>query len=191
MRVDEASDGAGFRAGAVVAVMVLAWGFGGGMGCERAPASEEKAEATEAVVEPGDEAEEEHDEDHAHDEVHLGAHMFEIGRRYSAVWYAGEAGNKAMVDYQIHEIEEVIEELREARPVEEGVDVVDYFERSVLPSLERIEEAVEAGDTATFEREYDAVITQCNACHTATKHAFIEIGRPAFNPYANVKMDAK
>ncbi|TXD37127.1 hypothetical protein FRC98_10350 [Lujinxingia vulgaris] len=191
MACDAAKDVAGARKGrSAVVLMVLALAVGGLMGCERAPEPQEKAEATEAVVEPGDEAEEEHDEDHAHDEVHLGAHMFEIGRRYSAVWYAGEAGNKGMVDYQIHEIEEVIEELREAKPVEEGIDVVDYFDRSVLPGLEKIEEAIEAGDTATFEKEYDAVIAQCNACHTATKHDFIAIGRPQFNPYPNVRMDA-
>lgn len=196
MVVDEAADGAGLRgARALVAVMVLAWACSAGVGCERAPESQQEARATEvkaseATPEPGD-GEGEHDEDHAHDEVHLGAHMFEIGRRYAAVWYAGEAGNKAMVDYQIHEIEEVIEELREAQPVEEGVDVVDYFDRSVLPGLEKVEEAIEAGNSATFEREYDAVIAQCNACHTATKHGFIKIGRPAFNPYANVNMDTK
>ncbi|RAL22337.1 hypothetical protein DL240_10840 [Lujinxingia litoralis] len=168
----------------LVAVFVL-------VGCEREQA--EAVSVVEPAPSPGAEEGEEarHQEAHAHDEGHLGAHMYEIGRRYAAVWYAGKAGNAAMVDYQIHEIEEVIEELRAVRPVEEGVDVVDFFERGVLPGLERLEEAVDAGDQAIFEREYAAVFAQCNACHTATKHGFITVGRPEYNPYPNLKMGPK
>src|SRR5690554_6925871 len=116
----------------VVALVAL---MGGTMltACEREPQREE-AHANEVELAAREQGQaDSHDEDHAHDEVHLGAHMFEIGRRYATVWYAGEAGNKAMVDYQIHEIEEVVDELREAKPMEEGVDVVAYFDRGVLP----------------------------------------------------------
>lgn len=152
-------------------------------GCER------KQQGPEAVADEPESVEQAagEDEEHEGDEVHLAAAMEELGRRYASVWYGAQAQNTAFVDYQIHEIEEVIDDMRSARPVEHGVDIVEFFDANIFPALERLEETLE--NNQDFEAAYDAVIQQCNACHIATEHGFIKVKRPDFNPYPNLDVN--
>lgn len=165
--------------------------------CDKTEPAEEKAAAVGAdeqkAAEPASSGEEEED-DHHHDHaegVHLGETMYELSRRFATVWFAGKAGNKQMVDYQIHEIEEVVEELEEPKPKEHGVDVHARLEADILPKLETIEEAVEAGDTAKFEETYRATISSCNNCHAMTEHDYVNVTVPEYNPYPNLAMEPK
>lgn len=165
------------------------------IGCDRSkddassavPASETPADQRLEVGdgsedgEPFDEAHE-HDDDH----FHLGGKMYEITRRFSAIWFAGEAGNAAMVKYQTHELEEVIAEIDEAKPKEAGVDVSSRLKSDVEAHFEDLEKHAESGDDRAFEATYRKVMNNCTTCHADTKHGFIQVKLPEYNPYPNL-----
>ncbi len=132
-----------------------------------------------------------HDGDDHHDEVHLGESMNELTMRFSAVWFAGKAGNAEMVDYQIHEIEEMVDELRPAAPQENGVDVVERLDADILSGLEDVEEAVESSDPEAFEASYRSVMKSCGSCHHSTGHGFIKPKIPDYNPYPNLDLSGE
>ena len=90
----------------------------------------------------------------------------------------------AKVDYQVHETEELVDELRPADPHEGNIRAVEYFDEQILPALEAAEDAV---DAEQFETSYDQAISQCNACHGATGYEFIRVIRPERNPYTNLE----
>ena len=160
-------------------------------GCD----SNEKASAvaTDEALEQGDEASKEDGEepaDHAHehdeDHFHLGAHMYEISRRFSSMWFAGQKGNALMVKYQTHELEEVIEEIAEAKPMENEVDVARRLETDVESHFEDLEKHAESGDKKAFEATYRKVMNGCTVCHADTKHGFIQVKLPEYDPYPNL-----
>jgi cytochrome c553 len=157
-------------------------------------ASAQQPEST-AEAKPGtdddhheeEQAKEEDHHDHGHGGVHLGAKMHELGRRFAAVWFAGEAGNTRMVDYQLHEMEEVISEIKEADPTEHGINVADQLDARILGQLETLETSV-GSDKAKFKKTYRSVMKQCTSCHADTEHGFINVKIPEYNPYPNLEM---
>jgi hypothetical protein len=165
--------------------------------CDKKQEDESTAESVSADQKPGTDekkGEEEHDdhdehaeEEHGHHDVHLGNKMYELQRRWAAIWFAGKAGDAEMVKYQTHEIEEIVAVLDEHDPQEAGVDVVDRVNVHVTDRLEGIEEAAEANDQELFEKRYNVVTAGCNGCHAETKHAFIRVKKPEYNPYPNLQ----
>ncbi len=153
------------------------------LGCEKSPdAVPEAVESTPDRERVGSDGDEAHDEEH----FHLGGKMYEISRRFSAVWFAGQSGNAAMVKYQTHELEEVIEEIAEAKPMEEGVDVSARLKSDVEAHFEDLEKQAEAKDKKAFEATYRKVMNNCTVCHADTKHGFIQVKVPDYNPYPNI-----
>ena len=144
----------------------------------------------QAKAEAG-EAREEHSHEGRPGGLHLGNEMYHIARRMAAVWYAGRAGNAAMVDYQFHEIEEAAERIEAAGIVEHGVKIGPEFQQTVVGRFEAMEQAVEGGKVEEFERLYTDTLTQCNACHARAEHPFIVIERPTRNPYPNLSLGGK
>lgn len=195
------------RTARLAAVLVLA-GLVGLAGCDRdAGSTSEQASAqqpaptAEESAKPGSDEHEEHGHDeehgehdehadgdeHGHHDAHLGGQMYELSRRFSAIWFAGKAGNKPMVKYQVHEMEEVIEEIEKSAPTENGVDVAERLQDDVGSRLEALEESV--GSDEDFEQTYRAIMGKCGTCHTQTNHGFIQPRIPEYNPYPNVKME--
>lgn len=178
--------------------LLLAGGFGLS-GCDKKQDDTATAESVSADQAPGsdetkDEAEhddhDEHDEhaeeEHGHHDAHLGNKMYELQRRWAAIWFAGKAGDAEMVKYQTHEIEEIVASMEEHDPQEAGVDVVDRINVHVTDRLEGIEEAAADNNQALFEKRYNIVTDGCNGCHAETKHAFIRVKKPEYNPYPNL-----
>lgn len=174
-------------------------------GCDRdADTDSQKAEAapptrSDRSAEPGSgdhenekegdhEDEHEHEGEHGEDHVHLAGPMYELSRRFATVWFAGRAGNAQMVHYQIHEAEELIAELEEASPTENGVDVVARLNDDILPNLEKLEKAAASGDTESFEKTYRKTMNNCTSCHADTGHPQIRVKIPEYNPYPNLEM---
>jgi hypothetical protein len=151
--------------------------------------SAKKAEEDSSEHAEGEESEEhehgEHEHDHA-EGVHLADTMYELSRRYSAIWYAGELGNAKMLHYQAHEIEEMVAGLEEASPKENGIDVVTRLKSDVLEPIEKLETAVEEGDRDAFKDTYTAVMKNCEECHADTAHDYINVKKPEYNPYPNL-----
>jgi hypothetical protein len=120
--------------------------------------------------------------------VELGMVMYEISKRFAHLWYAGEAGNGELAKYQVHEIEEIIEDLEKAGVTESKIVVGPEFAKTVLPHLEEAEKAALGGNTEEFRKAYNAAMTSCNSCHVQTGHPYLLIDIPTHNPYVNIKV---
>lgn len=181
-----------------VAMALLMVGLASVVGCDResdsAESEEAEAESAESEQQQDEEAREADEADKPgsggeHDEVELAGPMYELGRRFSAIWYAGRDGNMEMVDYQHHEIEELVEELEEGSPTENGVEVVPRLQNEVVKPIEEMEGDVEEGDTEAFESAYTDVMDNCTGCHADTDHAYLRVEKPEYNPYPNLRME--
>jgi hypothetical protein len=113
--------------------------------------------------------------------------MMEMEHRHAALWFAGEAGNWPLADYFLHEFEELVEDIEELHPEYRGIPVAEMLAEMTTPAVERMEEAVEAGDRGAYAAAYDQLTMACNACHVAADRAAIVVQRPTAPPLTNLR----
>ena len=92
--------------------------------------------------------------------------------------------NRELVDFYAHEIEETIEATAEIEEYH-GKPVGELTEAMLAPAFERFEQAVddEGGEWEAINKQFDALVNACNACHQTTEYGFINIERTDANPY--------
>jgi mono/diheme cytochrome c family protein len=117
----------------------------------------------------------------------LHALMVDLQYRHANLWFAGEAGNWPLADYHMHEIEELVGDIRELHPEYDGIPVGELMNALLAPSVDALVAAVDAADAGAFEAAFDRFTTQCNACHQASERAMIVVQRPGTPPFDNVR----
>jgi len=119
----------------------------------------------------------------------LGTVMIEYGTRFENLYWAADAGNFDMTDYQIKEMLEIQETGETTRPGR--ADALKKFEKENVVPLQK---ASTAKDKNAFMAAYDTAITGCNKCHGDQKDAatgktfkFVRIIKPTSTaPFSNV-----
>jgi hypothetical protein len=117
----------------------------------------------------------------------LHAMMLELQLRHATLWFAGEAANWELADYQIHELEALLEEIARHHPTYREHRIGELLPRMLEPAIEEMEDAVSAGDAAAFTGGFDRLTAGCNACHVTTERGMIVIQRPRSPPRDNLR----
>jgi cytochrome c553 len=94
------------------------------------------------------------------------------------LYHAGAAENWELAAFYLHEIEEIGEEIEAARIEKHGVNVSSLASSQLLQPVERLEQAVQAGDPVAFNTGYNQLVGHCNACHGASGYGFVQIAIP-------------
>ena len=98
--------------------------------------------------------------------------------RHIKLWFAGRAGNWALADYEIGELNEGFEDVNKLL----GGDTV---EKMVGDPIKALQKAIDDKNRAAFTSAYDKLSAGCNNCHRTLDHGFIMIQRPALLPYSD------
>jgi hypothetical protein len=118
----------------------------------------------------------------------LGTVMVEYSNRFGNSWWAADAGNWDMVNYQLKEMVEIQEVGETTRPGR-----ADGLKKFEADDVEPLIEAAHAKDMEAFVAAYDKAITGCNKCHgdqedsDGNSFKFVKITRPtSMTPFSNV-----
>ena len=106
--------------------------------------------------------------------------------RHAKLWYAGNAGNWDLAQYELDELEEGFSDAGAYHPT-----VKEVVPRFVTSPLDGLGKAVKAKDKAKFVQAFDRLTDACNGCHADNGHEFIRIGRPAPGLYSNQDFSAR
>jgi hypothetical protein len=112
--------------------------------------------------------------------------MGELGTRHAMLWFSGDARNWPLADYQLHEVEELVEDIETLHPVYDDIPVAELVGQMLAAPLEALETAVDAGDHAGFVRAFDELTQGCNGCHVASDRAVLRLVRPVSPPVTNL-----
>jgi len=118
----------------------------------------------------------------------LGETMGATQMRHLKLWYAGEAGNWALADYELDEIEEGFADIVRYHPDEHKdspYPLKQLVPRFTTEPVARLRTAISNQNRRDFTTAYDALTRSCNACHAATLFSFNIVTRPTANPYSN------
>lgn len=107
----------------------------------------------------------------------LGTVMQEYGYRFAVTWFAAEAGNWGLAQYELNEALEIQETGETTRPAK--APLLKDFEQNYLVPLAT---AVTNKNKVAFESAYSDAIDGCNACHKGTGHSYVRIQRSPVAP---------
>ena len=111
----------------------------------------------------------------------LGVIMQEIGRRFTAIFYAARGGNWDLASYQLKELREAQEVGEITRPKRK--DALIAFEENFLGSAENpsegtLQDAINKKNFLAFNKSFKLAIGGCNGCHQSTGFSFIKYRLP-------------
>jgi hypothetical protein len=98
---------------------------------------------------------------------------------------AGQEKNWAFAAYEIHELEESLEQVGRIWPKWRQVEIAETIQATIAPSLEAVEQAIKTKDAARFTETYARLTETCNACHQSANVGMVVIQVPKGSPFAN------
>ncbi len=111
----------------------------------------------------------------------LGEFMMGIQMHHAKLWFAGTKQNWPLAQYELDEIKEAIEAIKEYDTDRHEVRQIDM----IYAPLDSMAEAVRHKDESLFRGSYTLLTNTCNNCHRATKHEFNVIKIPDSPPVTN------
>ncbi len=120
----------------------------------------------------------------------LSAHMLGIQAHHEKLYYAGEARNWELAHYNIHEIEEWVEEIGELFPMHNEVDIKSLSETMLDSGIEAVETSIAKKDLEAFKTGFKLLSSNCNACHIAAGYPEIRVLTPSGPGYTNQDFSA-
>lgn len=111
----------------------------------------------------------------------FGDFMASIQVHHNKLWFAGQNENWKLADFEIHEITEAIDDIKEYQKGRKESKMMDMLQ----PSLDHIETAIQQKDPVLFKQGYTLLTATCNSCHRQTNYEFITVKIPDSPPYSN------
>ncbi len=110
----------------------------------------------------------------------LGEIMTLTQMRHAKIWFAGEARNWELVNYELDELEEGFADVVKYHPTHKDAPLP--LSQAVPTMMDRpiqdLRLAAKAHDASAFVTAYDALTSACNSCHQATNFGFNVVRRP-------------
>jgi len=113
--------------------------------------------------------------------------MFEMGERYKNLYWAARQGKWEFANYQLEEIEKLVQMVQLARP--KRAETAQQFLDSGIPQMHK---GVQAQEWQAFKASFTKLSEACMRCHAQNDHAFIVLPtdpKGASSPVLNLEMD--
>jgi hypothetical protein len=111
----------------------------------------------------------------------LGEFMLGIQEHHAKLWFAGTNKNWALADFEVHEIGETLDDIKQYckdRPEVKSIGMID-------PAISAISSAIKQKDVQLFKKGFIDLTANCNNCHKDNQHGFNVITIPANVPVTN------
>jgi hypothetical protein len=105
--------------------------------------------------------------------------------RHLKLWFAGQAGNWPLADYELDELKEGYEDIVKYFPTKDDVPTGPMASAIIEKEVAELNKAIAAKNAKQFTAAFEKLTASCNACHQSSKKPFIVVQRPTANPYAN------
>lgn len=111
----------------------------------------------------------------------FGELMGNIQVHHSKLWFAGINQNWKLAKFEIHEIEEALEDIQKFnsdRTESKSIDMIH-------PSMDSVSMSIDQKNISSFKSGFNLLTNNCNNCHKATSHEFNVITIPTTPPFSN------
>ena len=111
----------------------------------------------------------------------FGEFMSSIQVHHAKLWFAGKNKNWELADFEIHEIGETLDAIKEYQNEREESKKIDMLK----PALDAVNDAIQKKDSSLFNSSYLLLTSTCNNCHKAVNFGFNVVKVPDTAPFSN------
>ena len=112
----------------------------------------------------------------------FGEFMSSVQVHHAKLWFAGINNNWGLADFEIHEMMEAIENIKEYQTERKESKLIGL----INPALDSVNAAIQQKNPTMFNSSYQLLTTTCNNCHQATNFEFNVVKIPdAPPPFSN------
>jgi hypothetical protein len=111
----------------------------------------------------------------------FGEFMSSIQVHHNKLWFAGENNNWNLADFEIHEIQEAIEDIEKFQTEREESQKIEM----IKPALGSVISAITQKNSVLFKSSFVLLTNTCNNCHRATNFEFNQVKIPDNPPFSN------
>ena len=111
----------------------------------------------------------------------FGEFMSGIQTHHAKLWFAGQNQNWPLADFEVHEIQEALEDLQKFcsdRPEIKAIGMIN-------PAIDSVNNAIQQKNSELFKSSFISLTNTCNRCHKATEHGFNVVTIPTNLPVVN------
>jgi len=111
----------------------------------------------------------------------LGEFMTGIQLHHAKLWFAGQNQNWPLADFEIHEIQESLDNIDvfcKDRPEVKSIGMLK-------PAMDSVTDAIGQKNLQSFQHSFSLLTNTCNNCHKATDHGFNVVTIPTNPPVSN------
>jgi len=116
----------------------------------------------------------------------FGEFMSSIQVHHEKLWFAGQNKNWKLADFEINEINEALQGIRDYcsdRPEVKSLSMID-------PVIDSMNISIQQQNITSFKNSFILLTATCNNCHKATQHEFNVIKLPETPPFSNQEFKA-
>ena len=113
----------------------------------------------------------------------LGEFMSNIQVHHAKLWFAGQNRNWQLADFEINEIKEALQGIKDYcsdRPEVRSIGLIE-------PAIDSVSASIGKEDPVLFKDAFIQLTNSCNNCHKQTAHGFNVIQIPDTPPFSNQK----
>ena len=108
----------------------------------------------------------------------FGEFMSSVQVHHAKLWFAGQNKNWGLADFEIHEMIEAIENIKEYQTERKESKLIGL----INPALDSVNAAIQQKNPTMFNSSYQLLTTTCNSCHQATNFEFNVVKIPDAPP---------
>ena len=117
----------------------------------------------------------------------LGEWMSGIQVHHNKLWFAGQYKNWALADFEMHEIMEAIDDIKQFETDRKETKSIGM----IMPALDSVNVAIQSKNLVQFNRSFVLLTNTCNACHRANAFDFNVVVIPTTPPFSNQSFNTK
>jgi hypothetical protein len=111
----------------------------------------------------------------------FGEFMSGIQIHHAKLWFAGKNQNWKLADFEVHEIEEALEDIQKF-----DTDRIEAKAINMInPALDSVNTSIHQRDVRMFKSSFSLLTNTCNKCHRETEHEFNVVTIPSSLPVVN------
>ena len=115
----------------------------------------------------------------------LGEYMSTFQLHMGELWFATEAANWDLAQYELGELTETMEAAEALHAVKNNINTASVIQSVRGTQLKMLEKSLQDRNKTSFAGAYDQTIETCNSCHQAVGYRFIHIIKPLLPPVTN------
>ena len=111
----------------------------------------------------------------------FGEFMSSIQVHHAKLWFAGKNKNWPLADFEIHEIMEAVENIKQYQSERKESEKIVMLN----PAMDSITAAIKNQDSIQFKNSFVLLTNTCNNCHHAVQFEFNVVTIPDKPPFSN------